>query len=65
MDGESKQPSVGTKSTARRKTLNDFFYMWLKEQPGKGEMIEKKTFKVYSWTFNAIEGPSENDSRSR
>ena len=44
---------------------NDFFYMWLKEQPEKGEMIEKKTFKVYSWTFNEIEGPSENDSRSR
>ena len=44
---------------------NDFFYTWLKEQPEKGEMIEKKTFKVYSWTFNEIEGPSENDSRSR
>ena len=28
-----------------------FFYMWLKEQPEQGEIIEKKTFNLYSWTF--------------
>ncbi len=25
-----------------------FFYMWLKDQPERGEIIEKKTFKLYS-----------------
>ena len=41
-----------------------FFYMWLKNQPERGEIIEKKTLNLYSWTFDEAEMPFNPQPKS-